>query len=64
MSSNYSTMTSVINAKFKVENLDVLEEPKVMTIKVKGCPRDASLTLYRFDPNKEEIFPFFGREKV
>lgn len=63
MSSNYSTMTSVINAKFKVENLDVLEEPKVMTIKVQGCLREASLTLYRFDPNKEVIFPFFGREK-
>lgn len=62
MSSNYSTMTSVINAKFKVENLDVLEEPKVMTVSVKGCPKSASLTLYRFDPNKEEIFPFFEKE--
>lgn len=62
MSSNYSTMTSVINAKFKVKDLDVLEEPKVMTIKVNGRPRDASLTLYRFDPNKENIFPFFERD--
>lgn len=61
MSDNYSTITSVINAKFKVENLDVLEEPKVMTIRVKGCPKDASLTLYRFDPDKEEIFPFFEK---
>ena len=32
-----------------------------MTVKVEGIPKNALLTLYRFDPNNEDIFPFFER---
>jgi len=61
MSSNYSTIINVINTKFKVDNLNVLIEPQVMSVVLTGHPKNTPLTLYRFDPNKENIFPFFEK---
>lgn len=63
MSNNYESLVSLIRDIHIVEDTTKLEEKGVMSIDISQFPRDSLYTLYKFDPEKYDLFPFFSQSK-
>lgn len=61
MSNNYESLVSLIRDTHIVEDTTKLEEKGVMSIDIFKFPKDSVYTLYKFDPTKYDLFPFFSK---
>lgn len=66
--SNYEILNKIIHSKFLADNQSTLleskgKEKKPMQMNISCRKSSEKYRLYRFDPDDENIFPFFSREK-